>query len=99
MASLGAIVLSTGSTTYDRLVVSRASRPGNDTAEPAYVPTRDNLQCALFVCAVPALPTNVSGWKYLLSDVRLSRAALQLRSFAFSVERPTPCDWTPEANT
>jgi hypothetical protein len=24
--------------------------PGNDTAEPAYVPTRDNPQCALFVC-------------------------------------------------
>jgi hypothetical protein len=28
-----------------------------------------------------------SGWK---------RGILDLRSFAFSVERPVPCDWTPE---
>jgi hypothetical protein len=42
--------MSTGPTTYDRFVSGRGGCSGNDVAEPAYVRTRDNPQCALYVC-------------------------------------------------
>ncbi len=50
VASRGAVVLHTGPTTYDRFVAGRGACMGNDTNEPVWVPTRDNPQCALFVC-------------------------------------------------
>jgi hypothetical protein len=50
VASRGAVLMSTGPTTYDRFVSGRIGCSGNDVAEPAYVRTRDNPQCALYVC-------------------------------------------------
>ncbi len=50
VASRGAVLMNSGPTTYDRFVASRAFCTGNDIAEPAYVRTRDNPQCALYAC-------------------------------------------------
>ena len=45
VAGHGAIVLGTGSYTYDRYVASRAFCEINETIEPSWVPTRDVAQC------------------------------------------------------
>lgn len=47
VASRGAMVLSTGPTTYDRFVASRAFCQINEMIEPAWAPTRDTAQCPI----------------------------------------------------
>ncbi len=47
VASLGAVVLSTGPTTYDRYVASRAFCMFNERTEAAWAPTRDTPQCVI----------------------------------------------------
>ena len=37
-------------------------------------------------------PGHWKGWKASRPDI------LDLRSFAFTAERPVPCDWTPETD-
>jgi hypothetical protein len=41
----GAIVLGTGGQTYDRFVRDRSFCQYDETAEPAFVPSRDNRAC------------------------------------------------------
>lgn len=43
--SRGAVVLSTGTYTYDRFVRDRSFCEFNEFLEPAFVPSRDNPQC------------------------------------------------------
>jgi hypothetical protein len=50
VASRGSVLLGTGPSIYDIYVSSGAGCSGNETAEPAYVRTRDNPQCVLRVC-------------------------------------------------
>ncbi len=49
---------------------------------------------------VAALPGRVVQFEqrpgHLPTWARSTTRVLNLRSFAFSVERPVPCDWTPE---
>jgi hypothetical protein len=58
VASRGVVALYTAPSTYDRFVASRAGCLGNDTAEPSYVRTRDNPQCALLY-ANPSAATDL----------------------------------------
>jgi len=47
----GAVVLGTGTYTYDRYVRDRSFCEFNETIEPAFVPTRDTPQCPVgYVC-------------------------------------------------
>lgn len=45
VASRGAVVLGTGTHTYDRYVRDRSFCEINETIEPGWVPTRDTPQC------------------------------------------------------
>jgi len=47
----GAIVLGTGTYTYDRYVRDRTFCEFNETIEPGFVPTRDTPQCPVgYLC-------------------------------------------------
>ncbi|MGO4523532.1 hypothetical protein AB4097_01575 [Microvirga sp. 2MCAF35] len=49
--SRGAVVLGTGTYTYDRYVRDRSFCEINETTDPRYVPTRDTPQCFVgYVC-------------------------------------------------
>jgi hypothetical protein len=49
--SRGAIVLGTGTYTYDRYVRDRTFCEFNETIEPGFVPTRDTPQCPVgYLC-------------------------------------------------
>jgi len=50
VASRGAIVLSTGPTTYDRFVAHEGFCQRDEWAGPAWVPTRDTPQCPVAIC-------------------------------------------------
>ena len=50
VAAHGAIVLSTGRTTYDRFVAHEGFCQRDEWAAPAWVPTRDTPQCPVAVC-------------------------------------------------
>lgn len=47
VASRGAVVLGTGSTTYDRYVSAVTQCVRGETLEPAWVPTADTRQCLI----------------------------------------------------
>ncbi|SCZ11327.1 hypothetical protein [Microvirga guangxiensis] len=49
--SRGAVVLSTGTYTYDRYVSDRRFCERNEATQVAYVPTRDTPQCPVYRCA------------------------------------------------
>jgi hypothetical protein len=51
--SRGALLMNTGPRTYDRFVSGYGGCSGNGVLGPAWVPTRDNPQCALYVCQSP----------------------------------------------
>jgi hypothetical protein len=51
--SRGAVLLNTGPQTYDRFVSGYGGCSTSGVVGPAWVPTRDNPQCALFVCQSP----------------------------------------------
>jgi hypothetical protein len=49
--SRGAVVLGTGTYTYDRYVSDRRFCEINETIFPAFVPTRDTPQCPIgYIC-------------------------------------------------
>nr|WP_170316060.1 hypothetical protein [Microvirga calopogonii] len=49
--SRGAVVLGTGTYTYDRYVRDRSFCENNETIDPRYVPARDTPQCFVgYVC-------------------------------------------------
>jgi len=54
VASRGAVVLGTGTYTYDRYVLDLRFCEINETIQPAYVPTRDTPQCPVgYLCRDP----------------------------------------------
>ncbi len=50
VAANGAVVLGTGTYTYDRYVRDRSFCQHNETTEVAFVPTRDTPQCPVYRC-------------------------------------------------
>jgi hypothetical protein len=57
VASQGAVVLSTGPTTYDRYVAAVTQCVRGDTLDPAWVPTADTPQCSIgYRCVQRARP-------------------------------------------
>jgi hypothetical protein len=50
VASRTSVLMNTGSSTYDTFVSSAVGCSGGNTAEPSWVRTRDNPECALYVC-------------------------------------------------
>jgi hypothetical protein len=51
VAGTGAVVLGTGTHTYDRYVRDRSFCQINETTEPGFVPTRDTPQCPVgYIC-------------------------------------------------
>ena len=57
VASQGAVVLSTGPSTYDRYVAAVTQCIRGDTLDPAWVPTADALQCSIgYRCVQRATP-------------------------------------------
>jgi hypothetical protein len=54
VASRGAVVLGTGTYTYDRYVRDLRFCEINETIQPGYVPTRDTPQCPVgYLCRDP----------------------------------------------
>ena len=53
VASQGAVVLSTGPTTYDRYVAAATQCVRGETLDPAWVPTADTAQCPIGYRCVP----------------------------------------------
>ncbi len=57
VASQGAVVLSTGPSTYDRYVAAVTQCVRGDTLDPAWVPTVDTPQCSVgYRCVQRARP-------------------------------------------
>jgi hypothetical protein len=56
IASQGAIVLNTGSLTYDRYVGSSRYCAIGETLDPAWVPTADTAQCPIGYRCAPRSP-------------------------------------------
>jgi opacity protein-like surface antigen len=50
VAANGAVVLGTGTYTYDRYVRDRTFCQHNETTEVAFIPTRDTPQCPVYRC-------------------------------------------------